>query len=153
MVPPLPVVVFSVAFAAQAAAMLVDERRYHRRRGLPRWERIGHPLDTVTVLGCYAWLVATPPSRTKLIGYGALVVCSSLFVTKDEPLHARRCTPGEHWVHAVLFVLHPIALGAAGAIWWDAELPRRLLAVPLALTALFGLYQVGYWSGPWQRRQ
>jgi hypothetical protein len=151
--PALPILVFGLAFAVQAAAMYVDERRFHRRRGLPRWERIGHPLDTITVLVCYTWLIAMPPSRPMLLAYGGLVVFSSLFVTKDEPVHARRCTPGEHWVHALLFVLHPIVLGSAGAIWWDAELPRGLLAVPLALTGLFGLYQVAYWSGTWRKPQ
>jgi hypothetical protein len=152
----VPASVFVVAFAAQAAAMAVDECRFHRRRGLPRWERIGHPLDTITVLACYGWLVAMPPSRPMLFVYGGLVAFSSLFVTKDEPLHARRCTPGEHWVHALLFVIHPIVLGAAGAIWWYAELPHDLFAIPLGLTGLFGLYQVAYWHlkdrrGTWRR--
>jgi len=28
--------------------MGVDEFYFHRRRGLPRWERLAHPLDTMT---------------------------------------------------------------------------------------------------------
>ena len=132
--------------AAQALAMFVDERVYHRRRGLPRWERIGHPLDTLTVAACYAWLlVAAPGDRVALGVYAALALGSCLFVTKDEPVHARLCEPREQWLHAVLFVLHPIVLGAWGAIWWW-QLAPVAIAVQLGLTLAFLVYQVVYWS-------
>jgi hypothetical protein len=136
-------------FLAQAAAMTVDERRFHRRRGLPRWERIGHPLDTLTVLACYTWLLATRPSATNGVLYVALVMFSSLFVTKDELLHATRCTPGEHWVHALLFVLHPMVLLGSGWLWWTQRVV--FIVAQLALTAAFASYQVFYWNRPWQR--
>jgi hypothetical protein len=138
------------AFVAQALAMFIDERTFHRRRGLPRWERVGHPLDTMTVLGCYVWLATAKPSAKSLVVYVALVVFSSLFVTKDEPLHARRCSPGEHWVHALLFVLHPMVLLGAGWLWWAGRL--TFLVVPLVLTAAFAIYQIVYWNGPWRPR-
>src|ERR1019366_3333568 len=41
----------------------------HQRRGLPRWERLGHPLDTLSVAGCYGWLVATGPGSPAPAGY------------------------------------------------------------------------------------
>jgi hypothetical protein len=138
------------AFFAQAGAMFVDEHRFHRRRGLARWERLGHPLDTLTVLACYAWLLAEPPTRAHAIVYVALVMGSSLFVTKDEPTHALRCTPGEHWLHALLFVLHPMVLLGAGWLWWTRA-PAVLLALAAASTASFGLYQLLYWNVRWRR--
>ncbi len=38
-----------IPFALQTCCMAVDEVHFHRQRGLPRWERLGHPLDTLTV--------------------------------------------------------------------------------------------------------
>jgi 2-polyprenyl-6-hydroxyphenyl methylase/3-demethylubiquinone-9 3-methyltransferase len=76
--------------------------------------------------------------------YGALAVFSTLFVTKDEPVHARLCGPGEHWLHAVLFVLHPIVLAAFALLWWQGE--RALLAIQLGVVVAFGAYQAIYWN-------
>jgi hypothetical protein len=139
-------------FVIQAAAMLVDEGIYHRRRGLPRWERLGHPADTLTVLACYAWLLWARPSPSHAMAYGALAAFSSLFVTKDEAVHARRCSAGEHWVHALLFLLHPLVFLAAGTLWWTGRL-RPVLVTGAGMTAAFGTYQLLYWNGPWRRAQ
>lgn len=131
----------------QAAAMAVDEGWFHLRRGLPRWERIGHPVDTATVAACYGWLLAVWSSRTSVaVGvYAALAVLSCLVVTKDEWKHARLCGPGEHWLHAVLFVLHPVVLAAFGAWWWYGG-GRGVVIAQLALTAGFGVFQIVYWN-------
>ena len=102
----------ALPLALQAVAMFFDEVLFHRRRGLSRWERVGHPLDTLTVLACFAVAIAAPPVTRWLFAYVALSAFSCLFVTKDEWIHARDCSPAEHWLHAVLFVLHPIALAA-----------------------------------------
>ena len=134
-----------VPVALQGAVMLVDEIAFHRRRGLPRWERIGHPLDTLTVALCVAWLVATRPGSGALTVYAALAVFSTLFVTKDEWVHARLCSAGEHWLHALLFALHPIVFAALGALWWTGE-HRAVLAVQLGLVLALGAYQVVYWN-------
>src|SRR5678815_1086653 len=125
----------AIPIALQAIAMIVDEGWFHRRRGLPRWERIGHPLDTLTIAACLVWLLA----GGGLTGYVVLAIGSTLFVTKDEPVHAKLCSGGEQWLHAVLFALHPIVLAAAGAAWWTGH--RTLLAVQTAATAAFGFYQ------------
>jgi hypothetical protein len=146
------IVLVILAFAAQATAMFVDERTFHRRRGLPRWERIGHPLDTLTVLACYVWLLAVRPTMPNAVVYVALVMASSLFVTKDEPVHAERCTPHEQWLHAVLFVLHPMVLFGAGFLWWTTRF-HAVLVAQLGLTAAFALYQLLYWNRPWRRAQ
>src|SRR5262249_31343098 len=108
-----------IAIVLQAIAMVVDEAWFHRARGLPRWERIGHPLDTLSIALCLLWLIgARRGSPEALPVYVALAVISTLFVTKDEAIHARLCGPGEHWLHAVLFALHPIVLAAFAYLWW-----------------------------------
>ncbi len=134
-----------VPVALQALAMIVDEGWFHRQRGLPRWERIGHPLDTLTIAACLIWLLCvTPATSFALPGYVALAIGSTLFVTKDEGVHARLCTAREHWLHAVLFALHPIVLAAFGWLWWKGEL--GMLQVQLAVTLAFMTYQVVYWN-------
>jgi 2-polyprenyl-6-hydroxyphenyl methylase / 3-demethylubiquinone-9 3-methyltransferase len=131
-----------VPLALQAVAMAVDEGWFHRRRGLPRWERIGHPLDTLTIALCLGWLLIAGPDAV----YVALAVGSTLFVTKDEWVHARHCSPGEQWLHAVLFALHPVVLAMFALLWWQGA--TTILAVQLALVLAFGVYQVVYWNRP-----
>jgi 2-polyprenyl-6-hydroxyphenyl methylase/3-demethylubiquinone-9 3-methyltransferase len=132
-----------VPIAAQAIAMAVDEGYFHRRRGLPRWERIGHPLDTLSIAACLAWLLIAPRGAALPV-YAGLAVISCVFVTKDEPIHARLCTAGEHWLHAILFVLHPIVLAAFAYMWWAGY--RGAVAVQLAAVLAFCGYQVVYWN-------
>jgi 2-polyprenyl-6-hydroxyphenyl methylase / 3-demethylubiquinone-9 3-methyltransferase len=141
-----------IPVALQATAMLVDEAVFHRRRGLGRWERLGHPLDTLTIALCLVWLLAVPRDAAFAVpGYVVLAVFSTLFVTKDEPIHARACTAGEHWLHAILFILHPIVLAAFAFMWWAGE--QTLLAVQLALVGAFGVYQLVYWNVVRDRRE
>src|SRR5258708_33252451 len=97
--------------------MAFDELHFHRKRGLGAWERIGHPLDTLTVLACSAWAFLVRPTPGHVAVYAGLAVVSCLFITKDEGVHARRCTPGEHWVHALLFIVHPLSLGSLALLW------------------------------------
>jgi hypothetical protein len=132
----------------QAALMAVDEGWFHRRRGLPRFERLGHPVDTFSVACCYAWLLSSQPTRANGTVFAVFALVSCLVVTKDEWIHARVCTPGEHWLHALLFVLHPIALAGLGVLWWLHH--RTPVAVALALTLGFGAYQLIAWSIPWR---
>jgi 2-polyprenyl-6-hydroxyphenyl methylase / 3-demethylubiquinone-9 3-methyltransferase len=134
-----------IPIVLQGIVMVVDEGWFHRARGLPRWERIGHPLDTLTIVLCLAWLLATAPdSPSALPVYIGLAVFSTLFVTKDEPVHARLCGPGEHWLHAVLFVLHPIVLAAFAYLWWTGAV--GVLIGQLCITLAFMAYQVIYWN-------
>lgn len=133
----------------QIALMALDEGWYHRRRGLPRWERIGHPLDTLSVALCYGWLVAVGPDRPHAAAvYAALALASCLFITKDEAVHLRRCGPGEQRLHACLFVLHPIVFAVFGLLWWRGLAPWAV-RVQLGLTLGFLSYQIAYWSRPW----
>jgi hypothetical protein len=142
--------VLLVPAGLQALAMLIDEGWYHRRRGLPRWERLGHPVDTLSVAVCYGWLLWSRPAEPRALPiYVALAFASSLLVTKDEPVHARECEPGEQWLHAVLFVLHPIVFVAFGAIWWSGR-DLWVISAQLALTVALMVYQLVYWSLLWK---
>jgi hypothetical protein len=138
-----------VPLLLQGAAMFADEMLFHRKRGLPRWERIGHPLDTLTVVLAYLWALVHAPTRGAIIGYAAIAFFSCLFVTKDEPIHARLCTAGEHWLHAVQFILHPIVFLAFGLLWIDGA-QTGLLWSWLGATLVFGVYQLVYWSRFWK---
>jgi hypothetical protein len=139
-----------VPAALQAVGMLIDEGWYHRRRGLPRWERLGHPIDTLSVAICYGWLLVSRPDEPRALPiYVALTFASSLLVTKDEPVHARRCKPGEQWLHAVLFVLHPVVFVGFGVIWWSGR-DLWVIAAQLALTIALMIYQIVYWSVWWK---
>jgi hypothetical protein len=140
----VPKLLLIVPFALQAAVLVVDERLFHRARGLPAWERWGHPLDSLTVLACYVWLVATSPSRGHVLVYTALASFSCLFVTKDEIVHLRLCSPGEQWMHSLLYLLHPVVLIAAGALWWTHRM-RGLIVSEVALTGALATYQWVYW--------
>lgn len=149
-----------VPAALQMLCMAVDEFYFHWGRELPRWERLGHPLDTLTALLCYAWLLIVPPSAVTLSVYAGLCIFSCLFVTKDELVHRRHCRAGEHWLHAVLFILHPLSLLSAGLLWpaWYGQMlsfieyegfERVFLLGNVLLTLGFGLYQLIYWNLVW----
>ncbi len=141
--------------------MAVDEFYFHHQRGLPTWEKLGHPLDTMTVLACFAFLHFAPPSLETLWIYLGLSAFSCLFVTKDEPIHVQVCSGAESWLHAVLFMLHPLVLLSAGLIWYaaavggTAEMSQALsplqglhplLFGQLIVLVVFLIYQIGYWN-------
>lgn len=133
----------------QAFAMLVDELYFHRQRGLPRWERLGHPVDTLSVLVCYAIALSLRPTEAHAVVYLVAAGFSCLLITKDELVHAQRCSPLELWLHSVLFVLHPIVLGIGGLLWLRQE--RAMLWLSASLTAAFAVYQLLYWNVPWKK--
>jgi len=150
-----------IPFPLQMSCMAVDEFYFHRRRGLPRWERLGRPLDTLTVLACFVWLLSAAPSALSLGVYVGLSVFSCLFVTKDEPVHSKQCRPNEQWLHALLFILHPLVLLSAGLLWpaWRRQtlsfirytgFERKFLLGNTLLTLVFGLYKLVYWNLIWQ---
>lgn len=153
-------------FALQALCMVFDEGYFHVRRGLPKWERIGHPIDTSSVLVCMAFVIFVPFSKSMLTIYIILAAFSSILVTKDEFVHKHHCPASENWLHAVLFTLHPIALTCAGFIWpvvqgvevtpWIArwlDNPEMLLAfleMQFCMMVLFLFYQIIFWNFIWK---
>ncbi len=135
-------VLWLLPFALQGAAMTVDEFGFHRRREVPRWEWLGHMLDTLVFACCLAIPLLLPPEARWVRLYAALAAGSCLLVTKDEALHKRLCSAGEHWLHAVLFILHPVVLIAAALLWIGSAalappLARAMLALQCLLAAGF----------------
>lgn len=155
-------------FALQALGMIFDEGYFHIRRGLPLWERIGHPIDTASVLACMGFILFVPFSKTALIIYMALASFSSILVTKDEFVHKDHCPATENWLHAILFTLHPITLASAGFMWpvvqgievtpWIArwlDQPDSLslfLRMQFGTMALFLFYQIIFWNVLWKNK-
>lgn len=149
-------------FLLQGAAMIFDEFYFHRKRGLGKWERIGHPLDTISVLLCYSVILLTVFSLKAAVILAALTMFSSLLVTKDEWVHHAECPPAESWLHAVLFVLHPMVFISAGFIWSlhtgallftllgltqiESNLLWSLVQAQAALILGFFFYQIIYWQ-------
>ncbi len=155
-------------FALQALGMLFDEGFFHVRRGLPKWERIGHPIDTSSVLLCMGFVLFVPFSKSALILYIALAAFSCLLVTKDEFVHKEHCPATENWLHAILFTLHPITLACAGFMWpvvqgievapWISrwlDQPDALLLflqMQFGTMSLFLCYQIIYWNILWKNK-
>jgi hypothetical protein len=132
-----------VIIGLHSVLMAVDEFVYHRKRGLPRWERIGHPLDTLSVIAPTLVAVLTSPESGRAAFLG-LSVISCFFVTKDEAVHARECPNGERFLHAFLFILHPCVLWAVWMFWTAGQI--EALRAVLAAMIGFGLYQTLYWN-------
>ncbi len=128
----------------QAVAMVFDELYFHRKRGLKKWEQLGHPIDTFFVFLCYFFILKNDPSELNLKIYIGLCALSCLIITKDEFVHTVECDALENWLHAVLFVLHPITFLAAGYIWIKNLNSTFLMVQPIVLFSVM-LYQFFYW--------
>jgi hypothetical protein len=134
--------------AAQGVCILVDEIYFHRARRLPRWELLGHPLDTIFYLGYLLSLQAR-------IGIGfsaALGLMSSLIITKDEWIHRVHAPATESWLHAMLFLLHPALILVSLQLAYR-ETPAtfsRVLAGSVVLVSLFLTYQISEGVRRWK---
>lgn len=159
----------SIPFCLQALFIGIDEGYYHIRRGLPVWERIGHPIDTFFFLLCLLFTLFVPYSDTNVKIYSALAILSCLLVTKDEFVHKHHCPAAENWLHALLFILHPLTLITAGLMWpviQGADVPAWLLywldngealhlfmAGQTLLIFVFFSYQVIFWNFVWKEKK
>jgi hypothetical protein len=132
-------------FLLQGGVMIFDEFYFHEKRGLPAWEKWGHPLDSLTVLICFAYLLW---SGGNLTTYIMLTIGSCLFITKDEFVHAGRCSRLEHWLHALLFILHPLSFLAAYLLMERGDL--LIIKVQTAVIFCFMIYQIFRWSISWR---
>ncbi|MFN0065046.1 MAG: hypothetical protein ACKVOH_02280 [Chlamydiales bacterium] len=139
---------FFLPFILQSIVIPIDEFCFHWRRGLPRWERIGHPLDTCTIILCFVFTLLFPYSRKMLLFFAPLALFSAFFVTKDEFVHKECCGAKEQWLHAILFLNHPLMLISAGFLWARGFIP--FLAIQTALTTAFCIYQLIYWNVLWK---
>ncbi|MGZ3699226.1 MAG: hypothetical protein ACXWPM_12615 [Bdellovibrionota bacterium] len=129
----------------QGTAIAVDEFHFHHKRDLPRWERIGHPLDTASVLACVVWILVHPSGAASRAVFLILAFFSCVLVTKDEAVHASLCGAGEQWLHSVLFLAHPASLGALYFAWQSPSLGWLVTGQSLFLS-VFLVYQITYWN-------
>ncbi|MBI1764474.1 MAG: hypothetical protein HYR56_23870 [Acidobacteria bacterium] len=120
-------------------------------------------MDTLTVLFCFGWVFLVVPTTVTVCAYTGLSLFSCLFVTKDEAIHCQVCKASEQWVHALMFMLHPLILLSAGLLWpvWHGQalsfftytgFERSFLLGNTLLTFGFGLFQLLYWNLLWPSR-
>jgi hypothetical protein len=127
---------FYATLVLQGGFMAVDEFYFHFRRELPKWERLGHPLDTFFYILALFIIWSNGLSSLAI----AAAVVSTLLITKDEIVHAKTCSGGEQWLHAILFILHPICL-----IFAFLSVGEWSLYI-LSVLILFLVYQIYYWN-------
>ena len=150
---------WALPFGLQGVAMAFDELGFHSHRTVSRWEGLGHALDSAVFLACLMCPLYLTPTLPHLTLFGIMAAASCLLITKDEFVHQRQCTGGEHWLHAVLFILHPIVLFATGFLWVglgtgafarnliDAlPLEARILMLQVGLVMGFLVFQVVLWA-------
>lgn len=136
-------------FLLQAGVMVVDEFCLHERRGLPKWERAGHPLDTISTMLVYYYMWLVPYEHGRVGMLIALATFSCIFITKDEIVHTEKCSSFENWLHSLLFILHPTTFFCAGYFWMNGGDP--LLTIQPIVITVFLLYQILRWSIPWHK--
>jgi len=129
----------------QGALMAVDEFYFHWRRGLGRWESIGHPIDSLFYLAALAIPALLPWAASWARIYVFAAVVSTLVITKDEWIHTKEASATEHWLHALLFVVHPPILVGTYLLWQHDAAPLLRLALPTAIL-VFMIYQISFWN-------
>jgi hypothetical protein len=154
-------------FVLQSILIGIDEWYFHIKRGLPKWERIGHPIDTLTLIACLVIPFILPFSKNALVLFIALSALSCLMVTKDEFVHKHHCPAAENWLHALLFINHPLILTSTGLMWTvfsnnplpflidclpQASFLRNFLLLQCGIACAFMLYQIIYWNYIWKEK-
>jgi hypothetical protein len=137
------VMIAFVAFVAQSSLIAIDEFVCHRMRTLPKWELIGHPIDTFCL---WIYLIALrfldSSSQWPLIGTAILGLVSCFIITKDEWVHKEHATAFENWLHAMLFVLHPAVVLLYYYLWYEGvEDFEPLLHMSVVLVGGYFFYQ------------
>lgn len=143
----------------QASLMIFDEFYFHRRRGLPQWEIIGHPLDTLTVIAPLAFARSVIFSDQNALIYIALSTFSCIFIVKDELIHKNICSKAEMILHALLFIFHPLVFMSIFLFWQYGEAHclgftisfNKIVSLQLIVTSAFCLYQIFYWRFFYER--
>ncbi len=142
-----------IPFIIQAVAISIDEFYFHHRRGLGRWEQLGHPLDTLTVISLYVFCVIAPFNYSNLLIYICLASFSCLFVTKDEFIHNKLCSGAEQWLHSILFLIHGLTSVSLGVLWslgfsYNLGLLNvsEFLISQIFILSIFCIYQILYWN-------
>lgn len=126
----------------QGVAMFFDEFYFHHKRGLKKWESLGHPIDTLFFLLCFIYTLIA--SKESILGFIILSFVSTIFITKDEFIHAKECDGAENWLHSMLFIIHPLSLIALYYAWQKGF--ENIILIQSLIIFAFGLYQLIYWN-------
>lgn len=124
--------------------MMVDEFYFHHRRGLGRWESWGHPVDTILFLSCFLYTILVPYSSHSQTVFIILSILSSLIIAKDEFIHQQQSSGAENFLHAFLFMIHPLSLYVLFEFWKTQQM--SLIMTQALIIFVFLLYQVLYWN-------
>ena len=137
-------ILYLILLTLHAFSILFDEFYFHKKRGLPLWERMGHPFDTLTVLFCVGLLIFFPTHLSITPIYTGLAIFSCLVVTKDEFIHQSHCDAKEQWLHAILFILHPVVLWIYYQFWLEGKF--FWLNIIFSILCIHMMYQLVYWN-------
>lgn len=124
----------------QGLLMIIDEFKFHHKRGLGSWERIGHPIDTLFFLLPFIFTLFFSSNAVFVI----LCIFSSLLVTKDEFIHIKECDGFENLLHALLFIIHPVALYGLWLAWKNGI--NTIIYFQISIILVFMTYQFVYWN-------
>lgn len=132
---------FSV-WLLQGIAMLMDEFIFHHKRGLGKWESLGHPIDTFFFLLPFIYCLSFPVNSEMTFLYLSVISC--LVITKDEWIHQQQASARETWLHAIQFILHPISLYTLFHFWQEGL--TNLIKFQTIIIIFFMMYQIIYWN-------
>lgn len=133
-----------IIWPLQGGLMLFDEFYLHKKRGLGKWESVGHPVDTLLFLSCFAYTLLVPYASESISAFIALSILSSIVIAKDEWVHHKECCLLEQWTHTFLFIVHPFALWGLFHLWKAGDI--KPIFVQSIIISLFLLYQIVYWN-------
>lgn len=144
----LPVAMVAI-MTFHAFIMIFDEFYFHHKRGLPKWERIGHPMDTLFFLICLLIPCTFSYHKNSVLLFVFLSILSSLIIVKDEKVHLKLCNSKEQVLHALLFITHPLILLCV-FLWWKFQdqfiFAKQILHTQFFVVLLFLTYQIVYWN-------
>jgi len=148
-----------ILICLHAILMFFDEFLFHRKRILPRWERIGHPFDTLFILACFFLVIFFPMTLKTISIYIIISIISSVIIIKDEPIHLKYCSKYEQILHAFLFILHPVILISLFLSWpsftksyflilenFHSLFLKYLIYFHFISATIFFFYQIIFWN-------
>jgi hypothetical protein len=152
-------IVLAFLIGLHAFFMIIDEFYFHMKRILPKWERIGHPLDTLFFLACFVVVIFFSMTKMSIIFYIILSCISCVFIIKDEFIHLKHCSKYEQMLHALMFILHPVLLIILFLSWSSFTKPyfdflqiihspiiKNIIWFQFSSAIVFLFYQVIYWN-------
>lgn len=136
-----------VPFFLQGALIATDEIYCHRRRGLSQLEKLSHVVDSSLLLITFVFALYVNPTANSEIQFFVLSAISTVAITKDEWIHARESDGLEQWLHAWLFIVHPLVLVSLWQVWHQSGRRDYLLGAAAAIGAFCFTQTIGWIRG------